>query len=96
MLFFYIFKMYDIIKKIGIFGDFMREYIGKVVKVFIKEDESNKICFDVDINDNVITIIENINDSNINIYKDDTVVVNEYEISNNTFRDIRLYGDKNA
>ena len=27
--------MYDIIKKIGIFGDFMREYIGKVVKVFI-------------------------------------------------------------
>ena len=70
----------------------MQEYLGKVIKVFTVK---NQIGFDVDINGTIITIIENQDDNNINIYKDDTVIITEYEISNSTFRDIRLYGDIN-
>lgn len=71
----------------------MREYIGKVIKVFMIDGVVDQIGFDVDINGSVITIIENQDNNNINIYKDDTVIITEYEISNNIFRDIRLYGD---
>lgn len=71
----------------------MREYIGKVIKVFMIDGVVDQVGFDVDINGSVITIIENQDSNNINIYKDDTVIITEYEISNNIFRDIRLYGD---
>lgn len=71
----------------------MREYIGKIIKVFMIDGVIDQIGFDVDINGSVITIIENQDSNNINIYKDDTVIITEYEISNNIFRDIRLYGD---
>lgn len=71
----------------------MREYIGKIIKVFMIDGVIDQIGFDVDINGTIITIIENQDKNNINIYKDDTVIITEYEISNNIFRDIRLYGD---
>ncbi len=71
----------------------MREYIGKIIKVFMIDGVVDQVGFDVDINGSVITIIENQDSNNINIYKDDTVIITEYEISNNIFRDIRLYGD---
>ena len=53
----------------------MREYIGKIIKVFMIDGVIDQIGFDVDINGSVITIIENQDSNNINIYKDDTVIM---------------------
>ena len=82
----------------------MEKKIGRIVKVFIPSDYkngeiinnmgSNKVGFDVLIDSEILEIIQDQNEDNTNIYKDDLVIVTKQIISNKQFIDIeKYYGD---
>ena len=65
---------------------------GRVIEIFFLED-SDKIGFKVNIDDKIITIIEEQNEENANIYKDDFVFVNKYKVDNQEIFEIESLGD---
>ncbi len=72
----------------------MERKVGRVIEVFIPEEDSlddMNIGFKVLVDDGVIEIIEEQNESNINILKDDLVLITKQVISNKEFIDIELY-----
>lgn len=77
----------------------MEKKIGKVMEVFIPEEDSdffdvmtsNKIGFKVALEDETLEIIEEQNLMNIEIMKDDLVVITKQTISGYDFTDIELY-----
>lgn len=72
----------------------MERKVGRVIEVFIpKEDNLNdmNIGFKVLVDNKVLEIIEEQNESNINILKDDFVLITKQVISNKEFIDIELY-----
>lgn len=79
----------------------MEKKIGKVIEVFIPEEyigdrlidvmDSNKIGFKVMLEDEVIEVIEEQNEDNVKIMKNDLVVITKQNISNTDFIDIELY-----
>lgn len=77
----------------------MERKVGRVIEVFIPEEDNlndMNIGFKVLVDDDVIEIIEEQNESNINILKDDLVMITKQVISNKEFIDIELYdGDSN-
>ena len=77
----------------------MERKVGRVIEVFIPEEDNlddMNIGFKVLVDDDVIEIIEEQNESNINILKDDLVLITKQVISNKEFIDIELYdGDSN-
>lgn len=82
----------------------MKQQIGRVVQVFIPNEDklvdvmvAKEIGFKVKLDDEEITIIEEINDLNVMIHKDDLVLVTTNTISGKEFVDIELYdGDENG
>lgn len=82
----------------------MKQQIGRVVQVFIPNEDklvdvmvAKEIGFKVKLEDEEITIIEEINDLNAMIHKDDLVLVTTNTISGKEFIDIELYdGDGNG
>ena len=77
----------------------MERKVGRVIEVFIPEEDNlddMNIGFKVLVDDDVIEIIEEQNEFNINILKDDLVMITKQVISNKEFIDIELYdGDLN-
>lgn len=77
----------------------MERKVGRVIEVFIPEEDNlndMNIGFKVLVDDEEIEIIEEQNESNINILKDDLVLITKQVISNKEFIDIELYdGDLN-
>lgn len=77
----------------------MERKVGRVIEVFIPEEDNlndMNIGFKVLVDDDVIEIIEEQNESNINILKGDLVLITKQVISNKEFIDIELYdGDSN-
>ena len=84
----------------------MNQRIGKVIEVFIPVEykdgklidvmDSAKIGFKVQVDDEIIEIIEDQDENNSNILRDDLVLITEQEISGKYFIDIELYdGDLN-
>ena len=81
----------------------MEKLIGKVIEVFIPEEyknnilinemDSNKIGFKVEIDENIIEIIEEQDEVNTDIYKDDLVVITKQMINDIEFIDIEKYGE---
>ena len=79
----------------------MEKKIGKVFEVFIPQEykgdrlidvmDSNKIGFKVMLEDEVIEVIEEQNEYNVKIMKNDLVVITKQNISNTDFIDIELY-----
>ncbi len=72
----------------------MERKVGRVIEVFIPEEDNlndMNIGFKVLVDDDVIEIIEEQNESNINILKDDLVMITKQVISNKEFIDIELY-----
>ena len=79
----------------------MKKKLGKVIEVFIPEEykgdrlidvmDSNKIGFKVMLEDEVIEVIEEQNEDNVKIMKNDLVVITKQNISNTDFIDIELY-----
>lgn len=65
---------------------------GRVIEIFFPED-SDKIGFKVNIDDKIITIIEEQNEENANIYKDDFVFVNKYKVDDKEIFEIESLGD---
>lgn len=82
----------------------MKQQIGRVVQVFISNEDklvdvmnAKEIGFKVKLEDKEITIIEEINELNAMIHKDDLVLVTTNTISGKEFIDIELYdGDGNG
>ncbi len=82
----------------------MKQQIGRVVQVFISNEDklvdvmnAKEIGFKVKLEDKEITIIEEINELNAMIHKDDLVLVTTNNISGKEFIDIELYdGDENG
>lgn len=82
----------------------MKQQIGRVVQVFIPNEDklvdvmnAKEIGFKVKLEDKEITIIEEINELNAMIHKDDLVLVTTNNISGKEFIDIELYdGDENG
>ena len=54
---------------------------------------SNKIGFKVEIDENIMEIIEEQDEVNTNIYKDDLVVITKQMINDIEFIDIEKYGE---
>ena len=79
----------------------MEKKIGKVIEVFIPEEyigdrlidvmDSNKIGFKVMLEDEIIEVIEEQNEDNVKIMKNDLVVITKQNISNTDFIHIELY-----
>ena len=79
----------------------MNKQIGKVIEVFIPEEyklgrvidimDSNKIGFKVMIENEIIEVIEEQDEYNANIMKNDLVVITKQTISGHEFIDIELY-----
>ena len=65
---------------------------GRVIEIFFPED-SDKIGLKVKIDDKIITIIEEQNEENANIYKDDFVFVNKYKVDDKEIFEIESLGD---
>ncbi len=76
----------------------MKQNYGKVLEVFIPNDEgidSKNIGFKVLLDDGTkIGIIEEQDEFNSNIFRDDEVVVTRQTIDNKEFTDIEVVGDK--
>lgn len=81
----------------------MEKLIGKVIEVFIPREyknnilidemNSNKIGFKVEIDENIMEIIEEQDEVNTDIYKDDLVVITKQKINDIEFIDIEKYGE---
>ena len=75
----------------------MKQNYGKVLEVFIPNSEgidSKNIGFKVLLDDGTkIEIIEEQDELNSNIFRDDEVVVTRQTIDNKEFTDIELVGD---
>ena len=77
----------------------MRKIEGKVLKVFIPENDntniynSNKIGFQVETTEGIKEIIQLQNEKNINIMKEDKVIITEQIVDNNKVIDIELLGE---
>lgn len=74
----------------------MIKQIGKVIEVFIPDDSvdsinSRNIGFKVELNDKVVTIIEEQNSDNSKILKDSMVVITTQTISGKDFIDVESY-----
>ena len=79
----------------------MNKQIGKVIEVFIPKEynkgrlidemDSNKIGFKVMLEDELIEIIEEQDEYNANIMKNDLVIITKQTISGHDFTDIELY-----
>ena len=72
----------------------MERKVGRVIEVFIPEEDNlddMNIGFKVLVGNNVIEIIEEQDESNINILKNDLVMITKQVISNKEFIDIELY-----
>ena len=79
----------------------MIKEIGKVIEVFIPEEykegriidsmDSNKIGFKVMLENQLIEIIEEQDEYNANIMKNDLVIITKQTISGHDFTDIELY-----
>ena len=74
----------------------MERKIGRVIEIFIPEEEnidimqSNKIGFKVLVDDGVITIIEEQNDTNTSILRESLVLITKQNISGKEYMDIEL------
>ena len=83
----------------------MERNIGKVIEVFIPEEykndriidvmNSNKIGFKVQLEDELIEIVEEQDEFNANIMKNDLVMITKQNISGTDFVDIELYDGDN-
>lgn len=82
----------------------MNKKIGKIIEVFIPDEynnnqkinamDSNKIGFKVFLEGQILEIIQEQNQENSNIFRDDLVIVTKQIISNKKFIDIeKYYGD---
>lgn len=77
----------------------MEKIEGKVLKVFIPENDntniynSNKIGFQVETTKGIKEIIQLQNEKNINIMKEDKVIITEQIVDNNEVIDIELLGE---
>lgn len=79
----------------------MQKKIGKVLNVFIPEEyknnqlidemNSNKIGFKVMLEDGIIEIIQEQNEQNSAIMKNDLILITRQTISGKSFIDIELY-----
>ena len=79
----------------------MQKKIGKVLKVFIPKEyknnqlidkmDSNKIGFKVMLEDGIIEIIQEQNEQNSAIMKNDLILITRQTISGKSFIDIELY-----
>lgn len=81
--------MYNYVKVV-----IMERKVGRVIEVFIPEEDNlddMNIGFKVLVDNNVIEIIEEQDESNINILKNDLVMITKQVISNKEFIDIELY-----
>lgn len=81
--------MYNYVKVV-----IMERKVGRVIEVFIPEEDNlddMNIGFKVLVDNNVIEIIEEQDESNINILKNDLVMITKQVISNKEFTDIELY-----
>lgn len=68
--------------------------IGKVKEVFIPNDDiinSDKIGFKILVDGELLTIIQQQNEVNCNILRDDLVIIRKQNISSKEFIDIELY-----
>ena len=76
----------------------MKQNYGKVLEVFIPNDEgidSKNIGFKVLLDDGTkIEIIEEQDEFNSNIFRDDEVIITRQIIGNMEFADIEVVGDK--
>ena len=82
----------------------MEKLIGRVVEVFIPKGfknnmliddmDSNKIGFKVDVDNEIIEIIQEQDENNANIYKDDMVLITKQNISGKDFIDIEKYEEE--
>lgn len=84
----------------------MKQYIGKVIEVFVPEQYNNgnlldimdrtNIGFKVETNDSIREVILEQDEFNAEIMKNDLVIITEQTISGRDFVDIELYeGDEN-
>lgn len=68
--------------------------LGRVTEIFIPENDSiddiQTIGFKIQIGEKEISMIEEQNEQNIHIYKDDFVFVIQHTIDSKTFYDIEL------
>ena len=77
----------------------MKKIEGKVLKVFIPENDntniynSNKIGFQVETTEGIKEIIQLQKEKNINIMKEDKVIITEQIVDNNKVIDIELLGE---
>jgi len=79
----------------------MKKRIGRVIEIFIPNEYKNnnlldimtrtKIGFKVMLEDRIIEIIEEQNDLNTQIMKNDLVIINNQNISGKDFVNIELY-----
>lgn len=79
----------------------MKQELGKVIEVFIPQEykdnklidvmDTKNIGFKVMTEDGIKEIIQDQNEFNSNIMKNDTVLITEQTISNKKFIDIELY-----
>ena len=65
---------------------------GKVIEVYTSSDDinSNKIGFKVMVDNEIINILEEQNEDNIKIYKDDDVLIHKQVIDGKEYLDIYL------
>lgn len=65
---------------------------GKVIEVYTSSDDinSNKIGFKVMVDNEIINILEEQNEDNIKIYKDDEVLIHKQVIDGKEYLDIYL------
>ena len=70
----------------------MKTLVGKVIKVFIPNDDvEQKISFQVSTEEGVYEIKSEQTEDNANIYKDDIVMLTFRNISGKEFIDIELF-----
>ena len=73
--------------------------LGKIVEVFIPNEDnvdvmdSNKIGFKIDIGDDIITLIQEQDEFNTDLFKDDLVEIRKQVIDGKEFVDIVRIGE---
>ena len=72
----------------------MKRLKGKVIKVFIPDGNNREIGFRVETNEGIKEIIEEQNEYNAQILREDEVILTEQVIDNHYFIDIELEESK--